>query len=181
MSVGKYNVISPIEGHHVPDIHRITARVTSPRGNHYHYKDVVDSGSFAFTAAESGDFMTCFWASYHNPPTKITIEFEWRTGVDSRDWYNVARRGQIDINNKPLSFLSVRLLDIEIRRLLETVKSIHEEMFYLREREEEMQLLNKSTKSKMAVFSFISIMLVMFVAGIQLWHLKAYFERKKLL
>lgn len=48
-------------------------------------------------------------------------------------------------------------------------------------REEEMQLLNISTKSKMTIFSFFSIILVMFVAAIQIWHLKRYFERKKIL
>ncbi|XP_021741029.1 transmembrane emp24 domain-containing protein p24delta7-like [Chenopodium quinoa] len=169
MTVGKYKVISPIDGHPVPDNHRITARVTSPRGNHYHYKDVVESGIFAFTAAETGDYMTCFWAPYNNPPSKILIDFEWKTGIDARDWYNVARKGQID------------LVDVELRKLYDSVKSIHEEMFYLREREEEMQLLNKSTKSKMATFSLVSIILVLSVAALQLWHLKSYFERKKLL
>ncbi|XP_021865431.1 transmembrane emp24 domain-containing protein p24delta7-like [Spinacia oleracea] len=169
MTVGKYNVITPIDGHPIPDTHRITARVTSPRGNHYHYKEVVESGNFAFTAADTGDYMICFWAPRHNLPTKISIDFEWKTGIDARDWFNVARKGQID------------LLDVELKRLYDGVKSIRDEMFHLREREEEMQLLNKSTKSKMATFSFISIILVMSVAALQIWHLKTYFERKKLL
>eukprot|EP00258_Populus_trichocarpa_P031716 XP_024447735.1 transmembrane emp24 domain-containing protein p24delta7-like [Populus trichocarpa] len=47
--------------------------------------------------------------------------------------------------------------------------------------EEEMQHLNQSTNSKMAGLSFLSIVVCLSVAGLQLWHLKSYFERKKLL
>ncbi|CAO2816323.1 unnamed protein product [Amaranthus hypochondriacus] len=169
MTIGKYNVIVPFHAHPVPHTHRITVRVTSPKGKNEHYGDVVESGTFAFTATETGDYKTCFWAPYHNPPTKISIDFDWKTGVDAKDWFNVARKGQID------------LLDTELRRLFVTVKSIHEEMFYLREREEEMQVLNNSTKSKMTVFSMVSVILVMSVALLQIYHLKAYFQRKKLL
>ncbi|KMT17334.1 hypothetical protein BVRB_2g040260 [Beta vulgaris subsp. vulgaris] len=169
MTVGNYNVINPSEGYPLPYGHRISARVISPRGRNYHHTDKVESGNFAFTAPETGDYMTCFWASNNNPPKNVSIEFEWKTGIDVSEWYNVARKGQID------------LLDIEVKRLYDTVKSIHDEMYYLREREEEMQLLNISTKSKMTIFSFFSIILVMFVAAIQIWHLKRYFERKKIL
>lgn len=51
-------------------------------------------------------------------------------------------------------------------------------MFY---REEEMQELNKETNSKMATLSFFSLLLCLSVAGLQIWHLKSFFERKKLL
>ncbi|KAK9741100.1 hypothetical protein RND81_03G081500 [Saponaria officinalis] len=169
MTVGKYAVVSPADGRPLPASHRITARVTSPRGYNYHYGDVVETGTFAFTAPDTGDYMTCFWAPYHNPPLKFPIDFDWKTGVDAKDWYNVARKGQLD------------LLDIELRKLYNTVRSIHDEMYYLREREEEMQQLNKSTKSNMAILSFFLIIIVSSVALMQLWHLKEYFERKKLL
>ena len=48
-------------------------------------------------------------------------------------------------------------------------------------REEEMQQLNRSTNSKMATLSFLSIVVCLSVAGLQFWHLKTFFERKKLL
>lgn len=44
-----------------------------------------------------------------------------------------------------------------------------------------MQQLNRSTNSKMATFSFLSLLVCLSVAGLQLWHLKMFFERKKLL
>lgn len=48
-------------------------------------------------------------------------------------------------------------------------------------REEEMQLLNRSTNTKMATFSILSLGVCLSVAALQLWHLKTFFERKKLL
>ncbi|KAJ8420241.1 hypothetical protein Cgig2_006260 [Carnegiea gigantea] len=169
MSVGKYTALGPVEGQPAPPSHRITARVTSPKGNNYHFGEVVEAGTFAFTAAETGDYMACFRAPHHKPPQRISVEFEWRTGIDAKDWYKVARKGQIE------------LLDVELKRLHETVKSIHDEIFFLREREIEMQELNRATNSNMAIFSFLSLFLCLSVAGLQLWHLKGYFERKKLL
>ncbi|KAK7844537.1 transmembrane emp24 domain-containing protein p24delta7, partial [Quercus suber] len=153
MSVGKYSVINPNEGFPLPDTHKVTVRVNSPHGNNYHFGDNVEAGNFAFTAAESG-------------PVTVTIEFDWRTGVAAKDWSNVAKKGQVET------------MELELKKLYDTVASIHEEMFYLREREEEMQQLNRSTNSKMATLSFLSLVVCLSVAGLQFWHLKTFFERR---
>jgi len=44
-----------------------------------------------------------------------------------------------------------------------------------------MQELNRSTNSRMAALSLLSFVVTMSVAGLQLWHLKSFLERKKLL
>ena len=59
----------------------------------------MESGNFAFTTAETGDYTTCFWAPENKPPTTVTVEFEWRTGVAATDWSNVAKKGQIEVSN----------------------------------------------------------------------------------
>ncbi|KAL9380964.1 hypothetical protein Peur_026621 [Populus x canadensis] len=169
ITVGKYNVVNPNEGYPLPDTHKLNVRVTSPYGNNYHHGDQVDSGNFAFTAAEAGDYTTCFTAPDHKPETTVAIEFEWKTGVAAKDWSKIAKKEQVEV------------MEIELKKLLDTVTSINEEMFHLRVREEEMQQLNQSTNSKMAGLSFLSLVVCLSVAGLQLWHLKSYFERKKLL
>ena len=108
-----------------------------------------------------------------------------------------------------LTLTSVQEMELELKKLEDTVKSIHDEMFYLRSRyknsgsfsvstlfwrlikcenfflgcfrEEEMQELNRATNSRMAWLSFLSLGVCIAVAGLQLWHLKTFFERKKLL
>ncbi|KAI4328485.1 hypothetical protein L6164_020837 [Bauhinia variegata] len=169
LTVGKYNVVNLNQGQPLPDAHRVTVRVTSSYGNSYHHADRVKSGQFAFTAAEAGDYMACFWAPDHNPQTTLTVDFEWKTGVSAKDWSNVAKKGQVDV------------MELELKKLYETVSSIHEEMFYLREREHEMQELNKATESRMFWFGLLSLVICLSVAGLQLWHLKTYFEKKKLI
>lgn len=169
MTVGKYHVVNPHEGTPLPDTHRVTVRVTSSHGNSNHYAEKVESGQFAFTSTESGDYMTCFWTEDHKPPITLTVDFDWKTGVAAKDWGSVAKKGQIDV------------MELELKKLMDTVNSIHEEMFYLRDREEEMQDLNRSTNSRMFWLGFLSLFICLSVAGIQFWHLKSFFERKKLL
>ncbi|XP_061370894.1 transmembrane emp24 domain-containing protein p24delta9-like isoform X2 [Gastrolobium bilobum] len=169
MTVGKYSIVNPNEGHPLPDSHRVTVRVTSSYGNNYHYGDRVQSGQFAFAAAEAGDYMTCFWSVDNNPQITMTIDFDWKTGVAAKDWSNVAKKGQVDV------------MELELKKLYETVTSIHDEMFYLREREEEMQELNRATNTRMFWLSLLSLFVCLSVAGMQLWHLKSFFEKKKLI
>ncbi|KAL5759452.1 hypothetical protein ACOSP7_017977 [Xanthoceras sorbifolium] len=169
MTVGKYSIVNAEEGHPLPESHKVTVRVTSTSGNSYHYSEHVDSGQFAFTAAETGDYMVCFWAVDHNPKVTLTIDFDWKTGVLAKDWPNVAKKGSVDV------------MELELKKLYDTVNSIHQEMFYLREREEEMQDLNRSTNSRMAWLSGLSLFICLTVAGMQLWHLKTFFEKKKII
>ncbi|XP_012448243.1 transmembrane emp24 domain-containing protein p24delta9 [Gossypium raimondii] len=169
MTVGKYHVVNPNEAHPLPDSLKFAVRVTSPQGNSLHTAEKVETGQFAFTAAEDGDYMACFWAEDHSPQIIMTVDFDWRSGVQAKDWSNVAKKGQVDV------------MELELKKLYDTVTSIHEEMFYLREREEEMQALNQATTSKMFWLSFLSLFLCLSVAGIQFWHLKTFFEKKKLI
>ena len=44
-----------------------------------------------------------------------------------------------------------------------------------------MQDLNDETNTKMFTFTLVSILVCLSVAGLQLWHLKSFFEKKKLI
>ncbi|KAJ6753121.1 TRANSMEMBRANE EMP24 DOMAIN-CONTAINING PROTEIN [Salix koriyanagi] len=99
ISVGKYNAVNPNEGFPLPDTHKINVRVTSPYGNNYHHVDQVDSGNFAFTAAEAGDYTTCFTALEHKPETTVAIEFEWKTGVAAKDWSKIAKKEKVEVSD----------------------------------------------------------------------------------
>ncbi|CAK8540646.1 unnamed protein product [Lathyrus sativus] len=169
MTVGNYSVVNPGEGYPIPDSHRLTVRVRSPKGNNYHFGNMVTSGNFAFTTAEAGDYTTCFTARERKPPLTVMVDFEWRAGMAERDWYKIAKKDHIEV------------MEYELQKMFDTVTFIHDEMFYLRGREEEMQDLNRTTDNKMFTFIFLSITVCLSVAGMQLWHLKTFFERKKLL
>ncbi|KAL3581856.1 hypothetical protein D5086_016188 [Populus alba] len=152
MTVGKYSIVNPHDSQPFPESHKLTVRVTSSYGNSYHYSERVESGQFAFTAAEAGDYMACFWAADHKPTVILTVDFDWKTGVAAKDWSNVAKKGSVDV------------MEMELKKMYDTVISIQEEMNYLREREDEMQGLNTSTNVKMAWLSFLSIIEVGFIS-----------------
>ncbi|CAL4922885.1 unnamed protein product [Urochloa decumbens] len=150
MAVGKYHIVAPDDGtpslssssqqqQQLPDSHRISLRVTSPYGSSLHYAENVHSGNFAFTATEAGDYLACFWAPDHRPPVIVAFEFDWRSGVSARDWSTVAKKGQVET------------MELELRKLEDTIKSIHEEMFYLRERYALFYLINKYCSSLLGV------------------------------
>ncbi|CAN6969987.1 hypothetical protein IGI04_033182 [Brassica rapa subsp. trilocularis] len=169
MTVGNYSVVNPNEALHLPASHKIYVTVTSPKGHSQHHAENVESGKFVFTAMESGDYTTCFVAPGFRPPAKFAVDFEWKSGVEAKDWATIAKRGQIN------------MLEVEVRKLLDVTESIHDEMFELREREREMQELNRSTNSRMAALSLLSFVFTLSVACLQLRHLKSFLERKKLL
>jgi hypothetical protein len=66
----------------------------------------VESGNFAFTGSESGDYTACFWIpDSRMSPSTVTIEFDWRSGVAAKDWSKVAKKGQIEVSSAVLLFL----------------------------------------------------------------------------
>ncbi|CAN1322490.1 Transmembrane emp24 domain-containing protein p24delta9 [Linum perenne] len=169
ITVGTYSMVDPLDGD--PKRLRIIVlvQVNSPYGITYHVGENVEKGTFAFTASETGDYSACFWTPHHIPLLTNTVDFNWRSGVAAKDWSNIAKKGKVEA------------MELEIRKLYETVKGIHDEIYYLREREEEMQELNRTTTSNMLGMSLLFLAVCLAVAGIHLWHLKKYFERKKLL
>ncbi|KAL4577277.1 hypothetical protein LXL04_013383 [Taraxacum kok-saghyz] len=189
MTVGKYSVVKRVEGFSLPESDRVTVRVTSPLGNNYHYADRRDTGSFAFTAGETGDYMACFWAAKQSPEKTLSIDFDWKSGLAAKDWSKVAKKGQVEVSvlilqnstQPPLNYLTDAMMELELKKLYDSVTTVHEEMYNLREREETMQHLIRSTNSKMATFSFFSLVVCLSVAALQLWHLKSFFQRKKLI
>ncbi|MBA0613331.1 hypothetical protein Godav_013780 [Gossypium davidsonii] len=66
--------------------------------------------------------MACFSAPEHWPLITLTIDFDWRTGVQFKDWFNVAKKRHVDA------------MKVELEQLYHTINSIHEEMIYFRAR-----------------------------------------------
>lgn len=48
-------------------------------------------------------------------------------------------------------------------------------------REREMEELNRKTNTKLGSFSLVSLFMCLSVAGLQLWHLKTFFEKRKII
>ncbi|KAI3866382.1 hypothetical protein MKX03_029638 [Papaver bracteatum] len=159
-------VIRSSDGHPLPETHKITIRGRIQKKNLFLFSGgnflmiYILQGhetQFYFTAPEAGDYMTCFWAHDHKPSVNLTVDFDWRSGVAAKDWPSVAEKGQIDF---PLHLVESRF------------RFIHSEIHLWRK---------KCTAIEMVRLGFCSLFVCLAEAGLQLWHLKNFFERKKLL
>ncbi|CAH2045635.1 unnamed protein product, partial [Thlaspi arvense] len=96
ISVGKYFLVNPNEGHLLPDSHKITVKMK-------HEADNVEAGQFSFTAFETGTHYTCTSAVAHKSKTTLTVDFDWRSGVHSahsKDWSKLAKKSQVEMAHR---------------------------------------------------------------------------------
>ncbi|KAK8629796.1 hypothetical protein V6N13_078624 [Hibiscus sabdariffa] len=148
----------------------ISVKVTSPYGNSLHNRENVTYGRFAFTTEEAGNYLACFWSDNHNRVTgEIVVNIDWKTGIAAKDWESVARKEKIEG------------VELELRKLEGAVESIHENLLYLKSREAEMRSMSESTNARVAWFSIMSLGICILVSALQVWYLKRFFQKKKLI
>ncbi|KAK3419815.1 hypothetical protein EUGRSUZ_G00581 [Eucalyptus grandis] len=161
-----YVVVSDDHSH----IPTISVKVTSPYGNNLHHKENVTHGQFAFTTTEAGNYLACFWADGHNQGSgEISVSIDWKTGIAAKDWESVARKEKIEG------------VELELKKLEGAVEAIHENLLYLKSREAEMRMVSEKTNGRVAWFSIMSLGLCIVVSALQIWYLKRFFQKKKLI
>ncbi|XP_022927935.1 transmembrane emp24 domain-containing protein p24delta4-like [Cucurbita moschata] len=148
----------------------VSVKVTSPYGNNLYHKENQTNGQFAFTTAEAGNHLACFWIDgHHERGGDVSLSLEWRTGITAKDWESVARKEKIEG------------VELELRKLEGVVEAIHENILYLKEREAEMRIVSEKTNGRVAWFSIMSLGVCILASTLQLWYLKRFFQKKKLI
>ncbi|KAK1384343.1 transmembrane emp24 domain-containing protein p24delta3-like [Heracleum sosnowskyi] len=148
----------------------ISIKVTSPYGNNLHHQENVTHGQFAFTTTEAGTYFACFWVDEsHKATTAVTVSLDWRTGIAAKDWESVARKEKIEG------------VELELRKLEDAIDTIHQNLIYLKTREAEMREVSETTNGRVAWYSIMSIGVCITVSVTQVFHLKRYFRKKKLI
>ncbi|KAH1051903.1 hypothetical protein AAZX31_08G183900 [Glycine max] len=147
----------------------ISVKVTSPYGNNLHHMENISIGNFAFTTRESGNYLACFWLGHNERGGDVSVNLDWKTGIAAKDWDSVAKKEKIEG------------IELQLRKLEGTVEAVHENLIFLRGREAEIRNVSESTNARVAWFSFMSLGVCIAVSVLQLWHLKRYFHKKKLI
>ncbi|KAK8488039.1 hypothetical protein V6N13_062585 [Hibiscus sabdariffa] len=161
-----YVVVSVEDGQSAP----ISVKVTSPYGNNLHNRENVTYGRFAFTTEEAGNYLACFWSDNHTRVTgEIVVNIDWKTGIAAKDWESVARKEKLEG------------VELELRKLEGAVEAIHENLLYLKSREAEMRSMSETTNARVAWFSIMSLGICILVSALQVWYLKRFFQKKKLI
>lgn len=165
--LGDYVVISEDHSHTLPTL---TVKVTTPYGNNIHHQENVTHGQFAFTTHEAGNYLACFTVDGHYQGSgDVSVNLDWKTGIAAKDWDSVARKEKIDG------------VELELKKLEGAVEAIHENLLYLKSREAEMRTVSETTNARVAWFSILSLGICIAVSVTQLWYLKRYFLKKKLI
>ncbi|KAH7518244.1 transmembrane emp24 domain-containing protein p24delta3 [Ziziphus jujuba] len=164
--LGDYAVVSEEQ----PLTPTISVKVTSPYGNNLHKRENTTHGQFAFTTHEAGNYLSCFWVDgYNHGGGDVSVNLDWKTGIAAKDWESVARKEKIEG------------VELELRKLEGSVEAIHENLLYLKSREADMRNVSEKTNSRVAWYSMMSLAVCIAVSTLQLWHLKRFFQKKKLI
>ncbi|RWR92858.1 transmembrane emp24 domain-containing protein p24delta4-like protein [Cinnamomum micranthum f. kanehirae] len=165
IALGDYTVVTEDDASIVPTI---SAKVTSPYGNDLHSKKKATAGQFAFTTAEAGNYMACFWVDGPYEGLAATVNIDWKIGHAAKDWDSVVKREKI------------QGVELRLMKLADIVNEIHERLLHMKKREAEMRELSETTNARIALFSIMSPGVCLGVSALQLLHLKHYFQKKKI-
>lgn len=160
---------SLLDDGHAHSATTITLKVTSPYGNTLHHKENVKSGQFAFTTTEPGNYLACFSIDSADKGVGASVNLDWKIGIAAKDWDSVAKKEKIEG------------VELELTKLEGAVEAIHENLLYLRTREAEMREVSERTNARVAWFSIMSLGVCIMVSVWQLFHLKKFFQKKKLI
>ncbi|KAK3155389.1 hypothetical protein QOZ80_2BG0202670 [Eleusine coracana subsp. coracana] len=147
----------------------IAVKVTSPYGNMLHHNENATIGQFAFTTAEAGNYLACFWIDSTEKGSGVSVNLDWKIGIATKDWDAIAKKEKIEG------------VELELRKLEVAVDAIHQNLIYLKAREAEMRTVSEKTNARVAWFSILSLGVCIAVSILQLWHLQGYFRKKKLI
>lgn len=106
--------------------------------------------------------LTIYAAAYQNPSRHIELDID--IGADARDWSAIQASEKL----KPV--------EIELRRIEETVNEIVQEMEYLRLREQKLRDTNESTNERVKWFALGTMGMLVGLGAWQVVYLRAYFR-----
>ncbi|GLJ07028.1 hypothetical protein SUGI_0055940 [Cryptomeria japonica] len=166
--LANYSVINP-DSHNAKQALAITVQVNSPYGGSLHHAENVLSGQFGFTSKEPGTYTACFWITNPQEGAISTVDLDWKVGLAAKDWETIARKDKIEG------------VELELTKLEGAIEAIHDNLLYIKDREAEMREVSEVTNARVAWFSIMSLTVCLVMSAWQLWHLKSFFEKKKLI
>ena len=153
---------------------KIDFRVTDSKGSVVLERKNIKKGDFSMIAKEGGEYSFCFYnrlsskATYHDG-LRRRITFDILTGTDTYDYEQLARKEHL----KPI--------EVNLRMMEDIVHSIYAEYVYFRQRETAMRGTTETINQRITYLGvFFFIFMASFAAG-QLYYLRSYFIKKKLI
>lgn len=119
----------------------------------------------ALTSANAGPHWLCVETSETSSEVTLSV----RTGVQARDYSQLAKKDGLDASQTALT------------QITDALKSYYSNLIYMREREDRMRQTYDLAAGKIITASAVSLVLVILAAGAQMLYFKRFFRTKKII
>lgn len=152
----------------------IDVKVTDPQNTILHTETATDKGLYEFTADHGGEYAFCFYSrmvpgvSYVDG-MKRRLSVVLRIGTDNTDYEQLATSEHM----KPM--------EVNLRVMEDTVRMVHSEYEYYKEREIQMRDTNEHMNAKVMWGTLFVMALVCAFGWWQVRHMKGFFRKKRMI
>lgn len=152
----------------------IDVKLTDPRNRIIHEDTAMDSGSYFLSGAMGGDYAICFYSRmvpglYATEGMHRAVRLNFNVGQDGVDYKALASEKHM----KPM--------EVHLRVAEDTVRDLHSQYEYFKERENEMRSTSEHMNTKVTVMTIALMVLFALFAFWQVRHLTKYFKKKRML
>ncbi|KAG8345416.1 putative COP-coated vesicle membrane protein gp25L precursor [Trypanosoma vivax] len=152
----------------------IDAYVVDPKGKVIMTAMAQDHGNVFEHVTSGGEYTVCLTSRLaqgvvltNGMNRSVTVDI--RIGEERHDYVNLATKEKL------------RPIEVELRVLEDTVRFIHTEYLYYKEKEAEMRDRNESVTLKVVIFTVLLVVVFVAFSLWELMHLKKYFRKKRLI
>merc|ERR1719379_509692 len=121
----------------------------------------------AFTTQVPGPHWICI--QNEDETDEAEVKMELKAGAAAKDYSQVAKKDHLEP------------LQVTLRKVEDTLKTYHQNVLYMREREERMRLTTDSTGLRVISLCLFSVILMIGVGGWQMFYFKHFFRSKKII
>lgn len=147
-----------------------------------HQQDADITGRFAWTSTDAGHYKICLSVKTKDASSiqvknnanrgeashKYKFHFEVTVGEESRNYAKMMKSNHLTN------------MEVEVLKLTDRMKDVTRELKYQNKREEEFRNTSESTNTRVMWWSVLQMVVMLVSAGFQSYHLKRFFEAKKL-
>jgi len=153
----------------------VDVKVTSPSNDVIHQDTAMDQGHFVIPSSpRGGEYAVCFYSRLVAGLTATegmhrAVRLSFLVAQDEQDYSQLASEKHM----KPM--------EVHLRMAEDTVRGVHAEYEYFKERENEMRATQEHMNNKVSVLSFGVLVGFALFTWWQVRHLTKYFRRKRML
>lgn len=149
----------------VAESKKVSVSVVSPAATVFsdHDREKVKT---AFTTTEAGPHWMCI---QNDNPDPVAVKMTVVAGAQAKDYSKIAKKEHLENTQ------------VALRRIEESLQNYHNNVLYIRSREERMRATNDSTAFRVICFCLFNVVQMIAVGGWQMLYFKRFFRSKKII